>query len=77
MIGCTWHELRAHVEKQFAEGMMWENHGEWQADHIIPLISAKTKEELLKLLHYTNVQPLWKHENKAKADKTDWVREST
>lgn len=77
LMGCTWDELKSHMERQFIEGMSWENFGKWQSDHIIPLISATTKEELVKLLHYTNVQPLWAHENIAKADKLDWKREST
>jgi hypothetical protein len=31
---------------------------EWDLDHIIPISSAKTKEDLIKLNHYTNLQPL-------------------
>ena len=46
--------------------MTWENHGDWHYDHIIPLASANTVEELEKLCHYKNIQPLWAKENIAK-----------
>ena len=45
--------------------MTWENHGKyntekrtWQLDHIIPISTARDEEELIKLCHYTNYQPL-------------------
>ena len=39
--------------------MTWDKMGvEIHIDHIIPLSSAKTEEELYKLCHYTNLQPL-------------------
>ena len=42
--------------------MNWENYDKypngWDVDHIIPLSSAKTEEDLIRLLHYTNLQPL-------------------
>lgn len=75
-IGYTLPELKLHIENQFKEGMYWNNHGKWDAavkrwqiDHIIPLDSAKTPEELYKLCHYTNLQPLWAAENFQKGKK--------
>ena len=50
--------------------MSWENHGEWHIDHKKPLASAKTEEELKKLCHYTNLQPLWALDNIRKGAKT-------
>jgi len=64
-IGCSLNELITHLETQFKPGMTWKNRGlhGWHIDHIIPLSSAKTEEELYKLCHYTNLQPLWAKEN--------------
>jgi hypothetical protein len=67
-IGCTYDELVNHIEKKFSEGMTWENKDLWHVDHIIPLISAETEEEMYKLCHYTNLQPLWETDNLSKND---------
>ena len=69
MLGCDLQTANEHIEKQFKGGMTWDNHGDWHIDHIIPLASANTKEELMKLCHYTNLQPLWAEENLSKSDK--------
>jgi hypothetical protein len=52
--------------------MNWDNHGKyngtenygWDIDHVIPLSSAKTEEELLELFKYTNLQPLCSYINR-------------
>jgi hypothetical protein len=71
MVGCNPTKLKEHIEKQFVDGMSWKNHGQkgWHLDHIIPLVSAKTEEELYKLNHYTNLQPLWAIDNLKKGKK--------
>lgn len=68
MIGCSPSELKSHLESKFRDGMSWHNHGSrgWHIDHIIPLCQAKTQEDVEKLFHYTNLQPLWWHENMSK-----------
>jgi hypothetical protein len=50
MLGCSWEQLKEHLEKQFTPQMTWDNHGQfgWHIDHIIPLSSAKNEEEILK-----------------------------
>lgn len=68
-IGCTGSELVRHLESQFRDGMTWNNHGDWHVDHIIPLASAKTAEDVYKLNHYTNLQPLLAAENISKGAK--------
>ncbi len=71
LIGITWEELRIYLESKFKDGMNWNNYGYygWHIDHIIPLASAKTEEEMIKLCHYTNLQPLWWKDNISKGDK--------
>jgi hypothetical protein len=69
MLGCDLKTAKAHLEKQFTKGMNWSNQGKWHVDHIIPCASAKNEEELIKLFHYTNLQPLWAFDNISKSDK--------
>lgn len=76
LVGCSWGELRSHLERKFVDGMTWDNYGAWHVDHIIPLASAKTNEEFEKLCHYTNLQPLWAKDNLIKGDKIQPLSES-
>jgi len=69
MLGVDWEVCKAHIEKKFTEGMNWGNQGKWHIDHIIPLASAKNEEELMKLCHYKNLQPLWAEDNLKKSTK--------
>jgi hypothetical protein len=66
LIGCSYKELAAHLEAQFVDDMGWHNRADWHIDHIVPVASAKTEEELLNLFHFTNLQPLWADENRRK-----------
>ena len=69
IVGCTPQFLKEHLESQFIDGMTWENRSEWHIDHIIPLSSAKTEDELYMLCHYKNLQPLWAEDNLKKSNK--------
>lgn len=72
-LGCTIPELKIHLENQFTEGMSWGNwcRDGWHIDHKIPLASfdLTNREELLRAVHYTNLQPLWGRENESKGNK--------
>lgn len=70
-VGCTPDFLKEHLEKQFKEGMSWDNYGlhGWHIDHIIPLSISKTDEDVYKLCHYTNLQPLWAVDNLSKGNR--------
>jgi hypothetical protein len=70
IVGCSPEFLKDHLEHQFTEGMSWDLIGEYiHIDHIIPLSSAKNEEEIYKLCHYTNLQPLWAEDNLKKGSK--------
>jgi len=69
IVGCSPEFLKEHLETQFTDGMSWDNRSEWHIDHIIPLSSAKTEDELYKLCHYENLQPLWAEDNLKKSNK--------
>ena len=69
IVGCSPLELKLHLEKQFKDGMTWENRNMWHIDHIIPLSSATNEDEIYRLCHYSNLQPLWIEENLKKGNK--------
>jgi hypothetical protein len=72
ILGCTFEEFRIHLESKFESWMNWENRGlyngelnyGWDIDHIIPISSATTEDELIKLNHYKNLQPLCSYRNR-------------
>ena len=70
LFGCTYAEIRAHIEDQFKDGMSWENYHDkvWEFDHIVPYHAFPTVEELQKhhkiVCWYKNVRPLPPPENR-------------
>jgi len=69
ILGIDYKGFKNHIENLFIDGMNWNNHGKWHYDHIVPLVSANTYEEIIKLNHYTNIQPLWAKDNLKKGSK--------
>ena len=77
ILGCSFEQFKLHLESKFETWMNWENKGlyngelnyGWDIDHIIPISSAKTEEEMIKLNHYLNLQPLWESDNIRKGNK--------
>lgn len=75
IIGCSKDDLRKHLESKFRDGMTWQNYGKhWHIDHIVPLISAKSSDEIKRLCHWTNLQPLTAFENISKGSKRHPVK---
>lgn len=66
ILGCSFEEFKIHIESQFEDWMTWDNYGKyngsenygWDIDHIIPLVFAITENDVIKLNHFTNLQPL-------------------
>ena len=69
ILGCSYEEFKFHIESQFTEGMSWDSLDKIHIDHIIPISSANSIEEVYKLNHYTNLQPLWAKDNLSKYNK--------
>lgn len=74
LIGCLPGALRKYIESLFKPGMNWENRGLWHIDHIRPCASfdLTDPEQQRQCFHYTNLRPLWAHENWSKNARTDW-----
>jgi hypothetical protein len=68
-LGCSIPELKDYLASKFRPGMTWDNYGEWEIDHILPLGRAdlSNAEVVKKLCHYSNLQPLWRVENRTKS----------
>jgi predicted transcriptional regulator len=66
-------QLIVHLEKQFTEGITWENYGEWHVDHKLPISSFNIIEmgdsEFMKCWSLENLQPMWGEENIRKSNK--------
>ena len=77
IVGIDLKELYTYLlltyKKQY--GYEWDRKEEVHIDHIIPLATAKTEEEVLKLCHYTNLQLLKAKDNLEKNDRLDWKLE--
>ena len=73
-LGCDMEIYRPYLEGTFKEGMTWENQGEWEIDHIIPVAYKQdgvepSIEEVGRRLYYTNTQAMWAAENRAKGNR--------
>ena len=66
ILGCSVEYFHEYIQSMFEPWMNWENKGKynggfnegWDIDHIVPMCSAKNVEDVIKLNHYTNLQPL-------------------
>ena len=68
LLGCAFKDFKIYMEQKFKDGMSWDNYGKWEIDHIVPCSSfdLSLETEQAKCFHYTNLQPLWRTENRRK-----------
>jgi hypothetical protein len=72
ILGCTYEDFKKYLESKFEPWMSWDNYGlyngdfnyGWDVDHYMPLITAKSEADVIRLNHYTNLQPLCSHTNR-------------
>lgn len=70
-IGYCPEKLKQRLECQFSKGMTWENYGEWEIDHKIPVSKfisrGETRVNIINAL--SNLQPLWREQNRSKGNR--------
>ena len=72
IVGCNVADFKKYIESKFEPWMNWDNYGKyngtsdygWDIDHIVPISSARTVEDVIKLNHYTNLRPLCSYINR-------------
>lgn len=75
ILGCSFEEFKQHIESLWQPWMNWDNKGNpkdgvyelnktWDIDHIIPISTAKTENDVIRLNHYSNYQPLCSYNNR-------------
>lgn len=81
ILGLSIKEFKIYLESKFETWMSWDNRGlyngelnyGWDIDHIIPVSSAKNEDDIIRLNHYTNLQPLCSKLNRdVKRDRLDF-----
>jgi hypothetical protein len=75
-IGCDFNTLETHLIlsaiRNYGE---WFSYQKYHIDHIVPLVTAQTIEDLYRLNHFTNLQYLYPEDNLRKSDKLDFKLE--
>ena len=78
ILGCNFEDFYNHLLQTFRDnyGYEYKFNEKVHIDHIIPLATAKTEEEVTKLNNYTNLQLLKAEDNMKKRDKLNWKLET-
>ena len=76
-LGYTVADLQAHLERQFTKGMSWENIGEWEVDHIVPVssfnITSTEDADFKACWALSNLRPVWRAVNRSKGAKVEFL----
>ena len=80
-MGCGYENLMKHLKYTFEINykVKWEDRfiNYLEIDHIIPLSAASNEESIYQLNYYTNLQFLYKEDNREKRDRLDWKLDLT
>jgi hypothetical protein len=68
LLGCTSAFFQSYIEKQFVDGMTWENRDKWHIDHRVPCAAFNMLDPLQQryCFWYKNHQPMWANDNLSK-----------
>jgi hypothetical protein len=75
LVDYTLEKLMSYLEKQFTDGMSWQNYGKrgWNIDHIIPKsvfnYEKPEDDDFKRCWSLKNLQPLWAKDNIRKSNK--------
>lgn len=76
-VGYTSQTLAEHIQRQFLEGMTWENRSEWHIDHIVPICSFTYTSfqcaEFRACWGLPNLRPMWARENLRKGGQSHFL----
>lgn len=75
IIGTSIEGLIKYLSSTFKDryGREWDGVEKVHIDHIIPLATAKTEEEIIRLNHFSNLQLLTPEDNISKGAKLYWI----
>ncbi len=70
LLGCTSAFFRSYIEKQFVDGMTWENRDKWHIDHRVPCAAFNLLDPLQQryCFWYKNHQPMFAQNNLCKSN---------
>lgn len=76
IVGYSIADLKVHLERQFKNGMSWENFGKWHIDHILPVTAFRITgadgeidaSEVRACWALSNLRPLWARDNVKKSN---------
>ena len=74
LLGCDLDFFIQHLLKTYKDnyGIDWDEKEKVHIDHIVPLATAKTENDVIKLCHFNNLQLLKAEDNLKKSNKVDW-----
>lgn len=79
ILGYSRDDLISRIEETMADGMSWDNYGEWHIDHIVPVqwFLRHGERDAKAINCLTNLRALWAKENISKGAHERWVCEKT